>query len=211
MNESGTGVAHSTRRKRMQPDTDGVKGAVAEEPPSRNVRVARRGVAAGLVALVLYLILATYTATTGWAHSELVAFGRTTLTLSMVAGLGVALFGYGVNRSERNCVAANVELVEQFRNVLAEAEVDRLRRERRFADRLDDVAEQLERDRTILRLRPKEQQRTVADVPRQKRRRRGRQPQVQSERGADNVIPMRRRAADALRRLREQIGDEPQV
>lgn len=194
----------------MQTATDGVHSAVAEEPPSKNVRVARRGVAGGLIALVAYLLLALYAAMSGWEHNEVVSFGRMTLTLFMLAGLGVALFGYGVERSARNCAASNAELLDQFRNVLAEAEVARLRRERRIADRLEEIAEQMERDRTILRLRPKEDPRTVADVPRRRRNRRGRQSGGGVERSDDNVIPMRaRRAADALRRLREKIdGDQ---
>lgn len=194
----------------MQTAADGAVNAVAEEPPSKNVRVARRGVAAGLSSLALYLILATYAAMSGWEHNEQVAFARATLTVAMVAGLGVALFGYGIERSMRNCAASNAEQLERFRNVLAEAEVGRLRRERWTADRLEEIAEQLERDRTLLRLRPKDPQRTVAKVPRQRRRGgRGRQVPTNGEPVADNVRYLRSvpGGEDALRRIAKRLAN----
>lgn len=193
----------------MQPATDGALNAVAEEPPSKNVRVARRGVAAGLLALVIYMILATYTAMTGWRYSEQVALTRGALILGMIAGLGVALYGYGVERSARNCANANTELIDRFRDVLAEVEVDRMRRERRVADRLEEVAEQMEREQAILRLRPNEPKRTVAKVPRQ--RRRGRQAPSKDESVPDNVRHLRSvpGGMDALKRIAKQIIDNP--
>jgi hypothetical protein len=193
----------------MQPDTNGVHSAAAEEPPSKNVRIARRGVAAGITTVVTGLLLSVYASGHHWDYRVgTIIFFAAVLVTAAVTSVAVVTFGYGAERSARHCAAANVELVEQFRNVMAEVEVGRLRRERRTADRLEEVAEQLERDRTILRLRTQEPQRTIADVPRQKRRRRGRQSEVRSERGADNVIPLRARraaAADALRRLTERI------
>lgn len=98
----------------MQTSTTDVANTVDEEPPlPKNVRIARRGVTAGLTSLVSLLVFAAYSHGAGGISADLAAFGRLMLGLCALAGLGVALYGYGLNRAERKTEAVRRDQEER--------------------------------------------------------------------------------------------------
>lgn len=196
----------------MQTSTaDGATSTVATEepPPPRNVVLGRRGVAIGSAALVLYLLLTVYAAATQWQHSaEPAAFARGVLAVAMVAGLGLALYGYGMARAERGARAAKREQEErefareqweltQFESLQAA--------DATMARRVADLCEQVAELRAL-----------VAQMPQQRSRRRNggagaTQPRVL--RTGENVVQMPNAKiyqlgiAEGLRR--KQRGEDP--
>lgn len=212
----------------MTSTPDGVHGTVAsEEPPTKNVRAARRGVAGGLIALVLYMLLTMYAWGTGWTAHESVAFARSILVLAMLAGLGVALYGYGMNKSDRSVAAAKVEAeaatfgreaweLKQFDELhaadhaaaakleqVAVAQAAAVEAQREAAAEQRAMREEMRELRTLVA------EHDLRGVPRHRtRRRRAARTEPRTTRTGENVIPIRARsAADALRRLTERLAD----
>lgn len=216
----------------MQPDTDGATNIIAEEPPSKNVRAARRGVAVGLISVVVGLVLIVWAGAHDWAYPVgLIVSTAAMLVLIAMTGLGVAFFGYGTERSARSAVAADNALLVKFEaaldkrmaelgETLTAMEVDRVRRDHRLMDRLtktwvEELGEVMARERTILRMRTQDAPRPVAEVPRQQRARhrgrRGRQVSGSGEPLPDNVRQLRSvpGGMDALKRIAKKIIDDP--